>query len=89
MGIQATIIPVFTQPAVRTGLLWKIPLNGALGLTTPHFVIRGTVMGYVVISWKHYFKQDADYIKTCEIREADSSASRCLLVNSYFEKGLL
>ena len=26
----------FTQTAVRTGLLW-IPLNGALGLTTPHF----------------------------------------------------
>ena len=39
MGIQATIIPVFTQPAVRTGLLWKIPLNGALGLTTPHFAL--------------------------------------------------
>ena len=53
------------------------------------FCIRGAVMGYVVISWKHYFKQDADFIKTCEIREADSSASRCLLVNSYFEKGLL
>ena len=26
-----------TQPAVRTGLLWKIPLKGASGLKTPHF----------------------------------------------------
>ena len=31
----------FTQPAVRTGLLWKILLNGALGLTTPHFAFCG------------------------------------------------
>ena len=27
----------FTRPAVRTGLERKIPLNGALRLTTPHF----------------------------------------------------
>ena len=27
----------FTRPAVRTGLLWKIPLNMALGLSNPHF----------------------------------------------------
>ena len=28
----------FIRPAAaRTGLLWKIPLNWALGLTTPHF----------------------------------------------------
>ena len=40
MGIQATIIPVFTQPAaVMTGLLWKIPHNVALGLSTLHFAL--------------------------------------------------
>ena len=28
---------LFTRPAVRTGLLWKIPPDGALRLSTPHF----------------------------------------------------
>ena len=40
MSIQAMHIAqqyrFFTRPAVRTGLLWKIPLKGALRLTTPH-----------------------------------------------------
>ena len=31
----------FTWPAVRTGLLWKIPPGGALRLTTSHFAFWG------------------------------------------------
>ena len=34
------MIPVFTWPAVRTGLLWKIPPDGAFRLSTPHFALR-------------------------------------------------
>ena len=29
----------FTQMAVRTGLLWKIPPNGALRLSTPYYTL--------------------------------------------------
>jgi len=52
---------------VRTGLLWKIPLIGALRLATPHFAKRGSFMGFLKIPLKserlsHEGKQEQSLI---------------------------
>ena len=50
MGIRSMYIAqrnrVFTGPARRIRLLWKIPLNGALGLTLP-ILHKGGICGFL------------------------------------------
>ena len=58
MGIQ--VMHNFTRPDMRTGLLWKIPLNGALGLKTLHFALRVKLWGFLKIplTWKEYNRRN-------------------------------
>ena len=61
----------YTGPAVRAGLLWKIPLDGALRLTTPHFVegVRGAVIPKKILFV--FLKISQNMIERCKQEEKE------------------